>query len=479
MAELEERPSKIRKLDSPAELVESPQSSSAAQETSEIPSSEPTCDQPGDAGEEPSQDGKGEEEEKAKFSKSQLKKLRKAEQWEAGKQYRKVKRREKHKEKQARKAEQRAELRAKIASGEAATEPPKRQAEEKQKRPRRPIQVPISLILDCDFNELMSEKELISLGAQLTRCYSDNKKTPYRSHLALSSWGGTLKSRFETVLTNNHLGWKGVKFYEEDFMVAAENLDEIMRSPSGGNFVGAFAKDIEDTLITQPTLLPSVPAGEGSIGHEESNLTAESVDSQAPETSQNFNGSLTADPESTFTPTVDTNSQRPLENPSLEEDPTSENTVPAPKPTPSIVYLTSDSPYTLESLSPNTSYIIGGIVDKNRHKGLCYHRACERGIPTAKLPIGEYMTMQSRSVLAINHVVEIMLKWLLTGDWGEAFLSVIPKRKEAKLKVKRGDENQGEEEESEGEEEGGASVLENMKDEREKIDEGEEFDGIR
>jgi tRNA (guanine9-N1)-methyltransferase len=145
-----------------------------------------------------------------------------------------------------------------------------------------------------------------------------------------------------------------------------------------------------------------------------------------------------------------------------KEFPAPENTESAgPEPAPSIVYLTSDSPYTLEYLSPNTSYIIGGIVDKNRHKGLCYKRACERGIPTAKLPIGEYMTMQSRTVLAVNHVVEIMLKWLVTGDWGEAFLSVIPKRKEAKLKVKRSEEDQGEENESDDEEEGRTSAFEN------------------
>ncbi|KAB5575292.1 guanine-1-methyltransferase-domain-containing protein [Coniochaeta sp. 2T2.1] len=100
----------------------------------------------------------------------------------------------------------------------------------------------------------------------------------------------------------------------------------------------------------------------------------------------------------------------------------------------SIVYLTSDSPYTLERLEPNTSYVIGGIVDRNREKGLCYKKAVERKVRTAKLPIGEYMAMQSRFVLTTNQVVEIMAKWLECGDWGEAFLHVIPQRKGGVLK---------------------------------------------
>lgn len=99
-----------------------------------------------------------------------------------------------------------------------------------------------------------------------------------------------------------------------------------------------------------------------------------------------------------------------------------------------VIYLTSDSENTLDRLKPYSTYIIGGLVDKNRHKGICYKNACDRSTRTAKLPIQEYMDMQSRYVLATNHVVEIMIRWLECGDWGEAFMKVMPKRKGASLR---------------------------------------------
>lgn|SRR5437773_9651260 len=37
--------------------------------------------------------------------------------------------------------------------------------------------------------------------------------------------------------------------------------------------------------------------------------------------------------------------------------------------------------------------------------------------------------MASRHVLTVNQVLEIMLKWLESGDWELAFMQVIPKRK--------------------------------------------------
>lgn len=408
MLDGEERPSKIRKLDDSQGTKDGIQVPPTNLPPSE--KDEPKGSQTPTGQENLAKASQEQSEGKPALSKSQLKKLRKSEQWEAGKEYRRLKRREKHKEKQARKKERREEQLKDGHSDEGAAISP---VNEGRQRPRRPIPVPVSLIMDCDFNAFMTEKELISLGAQLTRCYSDNKTNSYRTHLAISSWGGQLKTRFETVLTNNHLGWRGVRFIEKDFISAAEELDGIMRGPDGGKLVGAL---VGGGNGTSETTLPG---------------STEPVALQPAETQTNQPASGSEPPQET--PTINAVSQQATASESDSAvDPS------APKPKPSIVYLTSDSPHTLDRLLPNTSYIVGGIVDKNRHKGICYKRACERGIATAKLPIGEYMTMQSRSVLAVNHVVEIMLKWLETGDWGEAFLSVIPKRKEAKLKVKKG-----------------------------------------
>ena len=372
------------------------------------------------------------------LSKNQLKKRRRDEAWQAAKDLRKDQRRDKRKAKQARKAEARAVLEEKVAKGDI--EEPKLSPEEMKRRHQRPVQVPVTFIMDCDFNELMTEKELISLSAQLTRCYSDNRHSKLRAHLAISSWNGALKTRFETVLTNNHKSWRGVKFMEKDFVGAAAEMDVVMRRSDGGKLVGAFTSLVEDKmeLDGQSATLPTEQ--EETTASVERAPPSEPQKESEPETLPTKQEEATA-PDATETeppsePQKEDESKTP---PTMKE----ETTAPAGKEPvtpsePSIVYLTSDSPHTLERLSPNTSYIIGGIVDKNRHKGLCYKRACGKGIPTAKLPIGEYMTMQSRSVLAVNHVVEIMLKWMETGDWGEAFLSVIPKRKEAQLKTKMG-----------------------------------------
>ncbi|XP_067850606.1 tRNA methyltransferase 10 homolog A-like [Heptranchias perlo] len=96
-----------------------------------------------------------------------------------------------------------------------------------------------------------------------------------------------------------------------------------------------------------------------------------------------------------------------------------------------LVYLTSDSPNVLIELDATKAYIIGGLVDHNHHKGLTYNKALELGIAHAQLPLGNYVKMDSRKVLTVNHVFEIILAYLEKEDWQEAFFTILPQRKGA------------------------------------------------
>ncbi|KAJ9611684.1 tRNA (guanine(9)-N(1))-methyltransferase [Cladophialophora chaetospira] len=396
------------------------------------------------------------------LSKNQLKKLRKREEWEAGRDYRKARRKQKNQDKKARKRDAREEeaqqlqlLQQHSLATERHDETPSttasRPAQPPTQKPkyRRPVQLPITILIDCGFDQLMMEKERISLGSQITRAYSDNHRGPYQAHLVLSSWGGLLKERFDTVLNKHYLNWKGVRFEGTDFVNAANQMAGVMTDPKiGGKLVGCFQKFAATATAPGDT--------EFEDGREPE---TEIADSKVP------NGTIAhLDNDSELSVTVELN-EKPLasENPESAQkdnvpsptDPppaTSSSIPPPPIPQGETIYLTSDSPHTLSTLSPYSTYIIGGLVDKNRHKGICYKTACDRGIKTAKLPIGEYLEMSGRKVLATNHVVEILLRWLEEasgpqgeeGAWGRAFLRVIPKRKGGKL---RGDTEGGDGEE--------------------------------
>ncbi|CAF2068565.1 unnamed protein product [Rotaria magnacalcarata] len=98
-----------------------------------------------------------------------------------------------------------------------------------------------------------------------------------------------------------------------------------------------------------------------------------------------------------------------------------------------ILYLTSESENVLSSTEPldeRTVYVIGGIVDHNSRKGLCYQLALQNKWRHARLPIDEFIKMNTRRVLACNHVMEILLNYIQLKDWKNAFEENIPKRKQ-------------------------------------------------
>ena len=59
---------------------------------------------------------------------------------------------------------------------------------------------------------------------------------------------------------------------------------------------------------------------------------------------------------------------------------------------------------------------------------VCVLDAQAENIRTMKLPLREHVHLQGTSVLTVNHVVEIMLKFRSTNSWREAF-NVLPGRK--------------------------------------------------
>lgn len=73
-----------------------------------------------------------------------------------------------------------------------------------------------------------------------------------------------------------------------------------------------------------------------------------------------------------------------------------------------LVYLTADSPHVITELDPSDIYIIGGIVDRNRYPNLTLDKANKDAIRHGKLPIGDYMKLQTSCVLAVNHVLDIV-----------------------------------------------------------------------
>ena len=95
-----------------------------------------------------------------------------------------------------------------------------------------------------------------------------------------------------------------------------------------------------------------------------------------------------------------------------------------------IYYLSADSENNIENIDKNSTYIIGGIVDRNKYKGLSLNKAKELGINHGKFPIGEYLKLQSSQVLTTNHTFHILNEFSIRHDWKEAFVSIIPKRKQ-------------------------------------------------
>lgn len=229
------------------------------------------------------------------------------------------------------------------------------------------------------------------MSSQVAYCYAANRNATNPFPILVSSFSGRLKDSYDK--RQDHFNWKGVEWWEEGF----ERLYQ------------AEEEEVEQSTAEPPSTSDETATAPEKVEEEE-----------------------VKDPVK-----MGVHAGRPKST--------------APKS--SIIYLTGDSPNVLTHIEPGHTYVLGGIVDRNRYKSLCLNKANELGIKHAQLPIGQYLPeMATRKVLTVNQVYEIMVNWVESlreqkeslrkegkteeevekeaqGDWRESLRKVMPVRK--------------------------------------------------
>ena len=268
------------------------------------------------------------------------------------------------------------------------------------------------ICFDCKFEDLMSSKEINSLSLQLRYVYAVNRKARmpvYIDVCGLKKDGLTYKGLEKVEGFPN--SWVGRAFH-----CFEDGFENVYNDNSN-------RKEEESTTdMAAATVADKKKGGKSEEGEQD--------DASKVVTTEK--------------PNAETNDAKT--NESIDE--------PSPKglrPSHQFVYLTGDSPNTLTTLDNNTTYIIGGIVDRNRLKRVAVDRAeainkeyPSLNIKTARLPLDENLEFgKSTRILTCNHVFEILLKYRENGykDWGASIVSVLPDRKAVEQKKDTNGEN--------------------------------------
>ncbi|CCJ30593.1 unnamed protein product [Pneumocystis jirovecii] len=148
------------------------------------------------------------EEPTINFSKKMMKKKLKQKKWEETKAEWRKRKKEKAKIKKIEKRKKLEEMKIPFT---------------KLKKNQTPSN--IKVIIDCEFDDKMVDKEIVSLSSQLTRCYSDNRRSSFPVQLYVTSFGGRLEERMRTILKNQHMAWQGIEFLGENYTALHERSD--------------------------------------------------------------------------------------------------------------------------------------------------------------------------------------------------------------------------------------------------------------
>ncbi|KAG9128191.1 tRNA (guanine(9)-N(1))-methyltransferase [Ceratobasidium sp. 392] len=268
------------------------------------------------------------------LSKSAQKRQAKAERFAQLKQERRAREKEE-------KALKRKEREERAAAGEdvGPSDSKKRRVTREGEGPVLPFNARI--VVDLGFDEKMTDKEVGSLCSQLAYTYASHRrtKTPFTGLLFTSLNGRALK-HLDSINDGSYRRWKGAEWWTEDvdglWNPPAEGVEQQPQETTANEPVPTNVN--EDTMTEQASTAPTPPA---------TNLEFES------------NGGLASDP---LVPTVPARGKprRPRRQPAPQTRASCSRE--------SVVYLTADAEDELLELQEGETYVIGGIVDRNRYK---------------------------------------------------------------------------------------------------------------
>jgi tRNA (guanine9-N1)-methyltransferase len=225
---------------------------------------------------------------------------------------------------------------------------------------------PAGVIVDLEFDDLMTDQEITSMHSQLGYVYSCNRT-------AARPFAAVLHTGFSPVNAPRLWSKMGKAQWHRwaRMWFTAEGVGEV------GKRLGKAPEEVEELDTPAPAEAPAASTSEVS------------PDTPYGELVQHLATSLPS-------------------------------TIP---PTHKLVYLSADAEEELSTLAEDEVYVLGGIVDRNRHKVsttehysslfalltrlqmLCQNKAEGLSIRTARLPIGTYLAnLPTRKVLTVNQV---------------------------------------------------------------------------
>lgn len=264
------------------------------------------------------------------------------------------------------------------------------------------------VVVDCAFDHLMELEEICSLSKQIRFMYGRNMRAQRPAHLILTSLGATPTTSTETPAVSATTTGEETE--------GVDHFQELRQDTEARRRTAAAADEAASPPTQPPTTTPS----------ESPNNVSTPLSSPHAVTSASASATSASPPLAPSTRTIlkrmDGFERLPFDRTRRHFKECFDHS--------SLVYLTAESPTVLDRLDPNDVYIIGGIVDHNRMKGLCHQLATNSNIRTARLPLPEFMVNDRRTVITVNQVFEILVEFgsRADGDWGKVFKAILPAR---------------------------------------------------